>query len=56
MWRIAPEPIVCLDGVAAGLRAAYRVINIALPLLEAGRSLRFALLPQGKDPDDLIRG
>ncbi len=55
MWRIAPEPIVCLDGDAAGLRAAYRVINIALPLLEAGRSLRFALLPQGKDPDDLIR-
>lgn len=55
LWRIAPEPIVCLDGDAAGLRAAYRVIGIALPLLEAGRSLRFALMPEGKDPDDLIR-
>ncbi|MDF1853837.1 DNA primase [Pseudooceanicola sp.] len=55
LWRIAPEPIVCLDGDAAGLRAAFRVIDLALPLLEAGRSLRFALLPEGKDPDDLIR-
>ena len=55
LWRVAPEPVVCLDGDAAGLRAAYRVIDLALPLLAAGRSLRFALLPEGKDPDDLIR-
>ena len=55
LWRIAPEPVVCLDGDKAGLRAAYRVIDLALPLLEAGRSLRFALMPEGKDPDDLIR-
>ncbi|OWU84426.1 DNA primase [Oceanicola sp. 22II-s10i] len=55
LWRIAPEPVVCLDGDTAGLRAAYRVIDLALPMLEAGRSLRFALLPEGKDPDDLIR-
>ncbi|WP_370287394.1 DNA primase [Pseudooceanicola nanhaiensis] len=55
LWRVAPEPVVCLDGDAAGLRAAYRVIDLAMPLLEAGRSLRFALMPEGKDPDDLIR-
>ncbi len=55
LWRISDEPIVALDGDAAGLRAAYRVIDLALPLMEAGKSLRFALMPEGKDPDDLIR-
>jgi DNA primase len=56
MWRMAPEPIIALDGDKAGLRAAMRVIDIALPLLEAGQSLRFALMPEGMDPDDLIKG
>ncbi len=55
LWRIAEEPILALDGDTAGLRAAHRVIDLALPLLEAGKSLRFALLPEGQDPDDLIR-
>ncbi|SMY08726.1 DNA primase [Flavimaricola marinus] len=55
MWRISPEPVIALDGDTAGLRAAMRVIDLALPLLEAGKSLRFALMPQGMDPDDLIR-
>lgn len=55
MWRMAPEPIIALDGDTAGLRAAMRVIDIALPLLEAGQSLRFALMPEGMDPDDLIK-
>ncbi len=55
LWRIAPEPIIALDGDTAGLRAAMRVIDIALPLLEAGQSLRFALMPEGMDPDDLIK-
>ena len=55
LWRIAPEPIVALDGDTAGLRAAMRLIDLALPLLEAGRSLRFAIMPAGKDPDDLLR-
>ncbi len=55
LWRVHPEPIVALDGDAAGLRAAMRLMDLALPLLEAGRSLRFALLPEGQDPDDLIR-
>ncbi|MCB2057268.1 MAG: toprim domain-containing protein, partial [Novosphingobium sp.] len=55
LWRIAPEPVIALDGDTAGLRAAMRLIDLALPLLEAGQSLRFALLPGGQDPDDLIR-
>ncbi|MEM8843223.1 MAG: DNA primase, partial [Pseudomonadota bacterium] len=55
MWRMAPEPVIALDGDAAGLRAANRVIDLALPLLQPGRSLRFCLMPEGKDPDDLIK-
>ncbi|HBS39139.1 MAG TPA: DNA primase [Rhodobacteraceae bacterium] len=55
LWRIAPEPIIALDGDTAGLRAAYRVIDLALPLMEAGQSLRFAVMPEGQDPDDVIR-
>lgn len=55
LWRIAPEPIIALDGDTAGLRAAMRLIDIALPLLEAGQSLRFALMPEGMDPDDVLR-
>lgn len=55
LWRAGPEPILCFDGDKAGLRAAYRSIERALPLLKPGYSLRFALLPEGQDPDDLIR-
>jgi DNA primase len=55
MWRIHPEPVIALDGDTAGIRAALRVIDLALPLLEAGQGLRFAVLPGGMDPDDLIR-
>lgn len=55
LWRVAPEPVVTLDGDRAGLQAAYRAMDLALPLLEAGQSLRFALMPEGQDPDDLLR-
>ncbi|MBN8631319.1 MAG: DNA primase [Rhodobacterales bacterium] len=55
IWRIADEPIIALDGDTAGLRAAQRVIDLALPLLEVGKALRFAILPGGMDPDDLIK-
>jgi DNA primase len=55
LWRSGPEPILCFDGDKAGLRAAFRSIERALPLLKPGYSLRFALLPDGQDPDDLIR-
>ncbi len=54
LWRIHPEPVIALDGDAAGQRAALRVIDLALPLLEAGQGIRFATLPPGQDPDDLI--
>ena len=55
LWRIDPEPVVALDGDAAGLRAALRLVDLALPLIAPDRSLRFALMPGGQDPDDLIR-
>jgi len=55
MWRITPYPVIALDGDEAGLRAARRLMDTALPMLEAGRSLNFALLPRGQDPDDLLR-
>jgi len=55
MWRMADEPILCFDGDAAGRRAAYRALDIALPLIKPGKSLKFASLPDGQDPDDLVR-
>jgi DNA primase len=55
MWRMADEPILCFDGDEAGRRAAYRAVDLALPLLRPGKSLRFATLPDGQDPDDLAR-
>ncbi len=55
MWRVAPEPVLCFDGDAAGQKATYRALDLALQHLKPGQSLRFALLPQDKDPDDLLR-
>lgn len=55
LWRMADEPILCFDGDKAGQRAANRALDLALPNLAAGKSLRFALLPEGQDPDDLAR-
>lgn len=55
LWRMADEPVICLDGDKAGRKAASRAIDIALPLLEPGKSLSFSLLPDGQDPDDLAR-
>jgi DNA primase len=54
LWRLAPEPVLCFDGDAAGLRAQGRALERALPLLKPGHSLRFATLPEGEDPDTLI--
>lgn len=56
LWRFAEEPILCFDGDAAGQKAAARGVERVLPILKPGLSLRFAYLPQGQDPDDLIRG
>jgi len=55
LWRAGPEPVVCLDGDAAGKRAAALAAERALELLEPGRTLRFVFLPDGQDPDDLLR-
>ncbi|KAB0267093.1 DNA primase [Microvirga brassicacearum] len=55
LWRLSDEPILCFDGDKAGRRAAFRAVDTALPNLSAGKSLRFALLPEGQDPDDLAR-
>jgi DNA primase len=55
LWRLAPEPILCFDGDAAGRRAAFRAVETVLPHLRPGYSVRFAFLPDGLDPDDLIR-
>ncbi|ANK82780.1 MAG: DNA primase [Rhizobiales bacterium NRL2] len=55
LWQMTAEPVFCLDGDAAGLRAAQRAAERALPVLKPGKSLRFALLPEGLDPDDMVR-
>ncbi len=55
MWRVSPCPVLCFDGDAAGARAASRAMELALPLLTAEQSLRFATLPAGEDPDSLVR-
>src|ERR1700732_4778104 len=55
IWKRADEPILCFDGDRAGQKAAYRAADLALPHLKPGKSLRFALLPEGQDPDDLAR-
>ncbi|MBV8751819.1 MAG: DNA primase [Hyphomicrobiales bacterium] len=55
LWRMADEPVLCFDGDKAGRRAAYRAVDLALPQLRPGKSLRFAVLPEGQDPDDLVR-
>ena len=55
LWKLTPEPVLCLDGDAAGQRAALRAAERVLPLLKAGFSLRFARLPPGDDPDTLVR-
>jgi DNA primase len=55
LWKMADEPVLCFDGDSAGRRAAYRAVDLALPALRPGKSLRFASLPDGHDPDDLVR-
>jgi DNA primase len=55
LWRMAPEPILCFDGDAAGQKAAARSVERGLPILKPGLSLRFAWMPAGQDPDDLSR-
>jgi DNA primase len=55
LWKMTDEPTLCFDGDEAGRRAAYRAVDLALPLIGPGKSLKFASLPQGQDPDDVLR-
>ncbi|MEM7196969.1 MAG: DNA primase [Pseudomonadota bacterium] len=54
IWRMHPEPVICFDGDAAGMRAANRVADIALRVMRTGQTLRFARMPDGMDPDDIL--
>jgi DNA primase len=56
LWRLSTEPIICFDGDRAGIAAAHRSLDRILPALTVGRTFKFAFLPTGNDPDDLIRG
>ncbi len=55
LWKMTDEPVLCFDGDRAGQKAAARAADLALPHLKPGKSLRFAMLPEGQDPDDLAR-
>jgi DNA primase len=55
LWKMADEPILCFDGDRAGQKAMWRAADLAMPHLKPGKSLRFARLPEGQDPDDLAR-
>lgn len=55
LWKMSPQPVLCFDGDGAGIRAANRAADLALPHIKPDRSVSFALLPDGKDPDDLVR-
>jgi DNA primase len=55
LWRMSGEPVLCFDGDQAGLKAAWRAADMVLPAIQPGRTVRFALLPEGKDPDDLVK-
>ena len=55
LWKMTDTPTLCLDGDNAGFGAMMRVAHLAMPLLKAGKSLKFAMLPAGQDPDDVAR-
>ena len=55
LWSMCDEPVICFDGDSAGQKAMMRAVKRALPILRPGKSLRFAYLPNGLDPDDMIR-
>jgi DNA primase len=55
LFRIVPEVIFCFDGDDAGRNGAWRALRVALPVMEDGRQIRFLFLPEGEDPDTLVR-
>ena len=54
LWKISDEPIICMDGDQAGYRSAIRTLSIAMKILKPGKSLKFAFLKDGEDPDNLV--
>lgn len=55
LWRMVGDPILCFDGDLAGQKAAMRAAARALPLLNPGHSIQFVTLPDGQDPDDILK-
>jgi DNA primase len=55
LFKIAPEIVFCFDGDAAGRKAAKRGLELVLPILEDGQQIRFMFLPEGEDPDTVVR-
>jgi DNA primase len=55
LWRSGGAPVFCLDGDSAGQKAAEKALDLALPQLAPGRTIRIAYAPQGEDPDDIFR-
>jgi DNA primase len=55
LYRTVPEVVFCFDGDRAGRAAAWRALENALPVLTDGREARFLFLPEGEDPDTLVR-
>lgn len=54
-WKVCPQPTLCFDGDNAGIRAAVRSVDRALPILKAGYSTRYAFLPDKMDPDEYLK-
>ena len=55
LFRYAPELVFCFDGDEAGRKAAARALETSIPCLKDGRQIRFLFLPEGEDPDTLVR-
>jgi len=55
LFRIVPSVLFCFDGDQAGRNAAWRALEATLPSLQDGRRARFLFLPEGEDPDTLVR-
>ena len=55
LFRMVPEVVFCFDGDKAGRTAAWRALEATLPQMEDGRQVRFLFLPEGEDPDTLVR-
>ncbi len=55
LFRLANEVVFCFDGDRAGREAAWRALENALPVLSGIHTIRFMFLPEGEDPDTLVR-